>query len=107
MRACVPIKIGISPFATHFKSCAREIVVQLSEFVLEGNFRQPDPVIKPIFIGSPPAGGLKYSIKDSKCWVARISVGAMYATCKEVSPPLSEVEPPTVFHTPVRGSTSD
>src|SRR3989344_1570736 len=73
IRACVPIKIGISPFATHFRSCAREMAVQSAGFVLEGNLRQPDPVIKPMFIGKC----LKYSIKDSKCWVAKISVGAI------------------------------
>src|SRR3989344_1192007 len=86
IRAWVPIRIGISPLATHFKSCVREIVVHPSGFNLEGNFRQPLPVIRPILMGmlAPPVSGRgeKYLIKDSKCWVARISVGAIYATCK-------------------------
>src|SRR3989344_1829115 len=71
IRVCVPIKIGISPFATHFKSCAREIVVQPLGFNLEGNFLQPEPVMRPIWtlgiFASNTECPLKYSIKDSKC----------------------------------------
>src|SRR3989338_3635216 len=82
IRAWVPINIGNSPFATHFKSWAREMVVQDLGFTLDGNFRQPDPVMRPIwmfkFLASPASGrGEKYLMKDSKCWVARISVGAI------------------------------
>src|SRR3989338_174206 len=73
IKACVPINMGISPFATHFKSCARDIFVHPRGLTLEGNFLQPDPVMSPMLIGRY----LKYSMKDSKCCAARISVGAM------------------------------
>src|SRR3989344_9236071 len=63
IRAWVPIKIGISPFTVHFRSCALEISVQPEGFTLEGNLRQLEPVISPMFIGKC----LKYCIKDSKC----------------------------------------
>src|SRR3989344_2714158 len=76
MSACVPTSIAISPPATHFKSCEREMSVARPRAVLEGNFLQPLPVMSPIFIGR----SLKYSINDWKCCAARISVGAMYAT---------------------------
>ena len=77
MSACVPTSIAISPLATHFKSCAREISVALPFDTFDGNFLQPLPVISAILIGRCE----KNSMKDWKCCCAKISVGAMYATC--------------------------
>ena len=76
------MRIGISPLATHLSSCAREISVQVFGFDFEGNFLHPEPVMSPVFIGNSPSLATKYFIKDSKCCVASISVGAIYATCK-------------------------
>src|SRR3989344_4500423 len=70
------MSIGISPFATHFKSWLREISVQPRGFTFDGNFLHPLPVIRPIWM---PVYA-KYFINDSKCCSARISVGTMYAT---------------------------
>jgi hypothetical protein len=42
---------GISPLATHFRSCAREMLVILSRPLLEGNLKHPEPVISPMLIG--------------------------------------------------------
>src|SRR3989338_1953195 len=72
------MRIGISPFSTHFKSWGLDIFVQRSFEVFDGNFLAPLPVISPTGILYLE----KYSMKDSKCCSAKISVGAMYATCK-------------------------
>src|SRR3989338_4870649 len=49
--AWVPTRIGISPFATHLRSCAREMCVCSSvrqpADILEGNLRHSLPVMRP------------------------------------------------------------
>src|SRR3990167_1771556 len=60
--ACVPMRTAISPDATHFKSCEREMSVQPFGLILDGNLRQPLPVMRPMFMGRCE----KYFMKDSK-----------------------------------------
>src|SRR3989344_6697521 len=73
MRECVPINIGISPFATHFKSWLLEMWVESAGFTLEGNLLEMEEVKRPIFIPE----FLKSLVKVSKCCLANISVGAI------------------------------
>src|SRR3989338_10319935 len=78
MSACVPTRKAISPDATHFRSCAREIGVASRGFTFDGNFLHSLPVKSPMEIGRCE----KYSTNDLKCCFARISVGAMSAACR-------------------------
>src|SRR3989344_7989982 len=71
IKECVPTSTGISPFPTHFRSCAREMSVAPCGFTFDGNFRQPEEVISPMLIGKCE----KKEIKFSNCCLASISVG--------------------------------
>ena len=73
---CVPIKIWISPEASHFKRGARAICVGRPAKAFEGYFKNSDEVARPILIPRGP----KYFMNSPKSWRANTSVGAMYAT---------------------------
>src|SRR3989344_7784751 len=62
IKECVPIRMGISPLAVHFKSWALEIFVASLGLTLEGNFWQPEEVIRPIL--GVNLNSEKYSIND-------------------------------------------
>ena len=51
MSACVPMTIGISPFATIFLNIAFESFADSSYRTLEGNFWHSLPVMSPMGIG--------------------------------------------------------
>src|SRR3989338_9232842 len=51
MSVCVPMTIGISPFATIFLNIAFDSFADSSYLTLEGNFRHSLPVMRPIGIG--------------------------------------------------------
>src|SRR3989344_4956688 len=72
------MSIGVSPCFNQRRSWERAIWVGSFGLVLEGNFKHSEEVINPILIGQPNWENL--SQNSLKCWRARISVGAIYAT---------------------------